>query len=152
MTLESRILSLTNAVGADVKVLYGKADKDIVTVSLQNTDAQIIRLKPVYKKENGSIGLASDSALTTSKVYGLVYDTSIGNNTFGNIVINGIIDVSESVWLSNLGLNLVAGQQYFLKGSSIDIVPDMTSTAVVRLGTALSSTRFKIEIEEPIIL
>ena len=152
MTLESRILALTNAVGADVKALYSKADKDIVTVSVQNTDSTIIRLKPVYKKVGGDIGLANDQNTSTCKVYGLVYDTSINNNTFGNVVINGIIEFSESVWLSNLNLNLVPGQQYFLKGTSIDTVPDMTSKALVKIGTALSSTRFKLEIEEPIFL
>jgi hypothetical protein len=126
---------------------------DTIIHSLQNGEgAPLSKLVPVYKINNTTIGRANDTQINKCVVFGLIYDDIISNDTVGSVCSNGTLEFEENVWLSYLGYPLVAGQTYYLNSNQVNILPDMNSVAVVKLGIGLSSTKFKLQIEQPIYL
>lgn len=144
LVLDNGVISEFN----DVDILLGST----ILESLQNDGNLVVRLQPVAKLSTGKFTLASDQSINTCKVYGLVFDENIGVGTFGNIVTHGVVDFPENVWMSNLNITLVPGQHYYLHGSGLSTVPDMAAAAAVKVGMALTNTRFKLDFENPIIL
>jgi len=126
--------------------------KDLTQLTNGNTNAITIG-QVVYISGNDTVDLAKANASATSKAVGLVADSSIANDSSGNIQMQGVI--SNTDWTTVVGsTTLTAGATYYLDNATAG---KMTTTAptsgyVVEIGTALSGTDFNIEIKSPIKL
>ena len=106
----------------------------------------------VYISSGNTIKLAKADASATSIPIGLVSDTSIPVSKLGSVKISGIITSTD--WTNVIGsTTLISGAEYFLdpddagkmRFTPLDHELDVGKYSVI-IGTALSTTDFKIEI------
>lgn len=113
---------------------------------------------PVYNDAADGVKKAKADAAGTSKVLGLVSDTSISNGVSGNIAISGILSATTTQWDAVFGTSggLTFGTLYFLSagtsGLGTSTAPSTVGQYVVELGIALSTTELKIGIRQRILL
>lgn len=109
--------------------------------------------QPVFVSANNTVNLADASTLNTSHVLGLAV-TDASTNTAVQVLSDGKVERND--WTSIVGTsNLVAGATYYLgttAGKMTTAPPTGDNEHVVRCGTAVSATKFDIEINEVAIL
>lgn len=98
------------------------------------------------------------NAKATSKLIGLVYDSSIAAGANGSIAQGGILTGSTAQWDAVAGTSggLAVGAFYFLDATNpgkLTATPPTTAGQVnVCIGSAMSSTELEVDIELPILL
>jgi hypothetical protein len=112
---------------------------------------------PVYADSDGSIKKARANALGTSRVVGLVDDTSIANGASGNIQTDQVLTATITEWdavVTGGSGGLVANTAYFLDaanaGKLTATAPTTAGNYVVQVGIALSATELLVKIQPPI--
>lgn len=113
---------------------------------------------PVYSSANNSVDKAQANAAGTSRVLGLVRDTSIGAAATGAIQTNGVLTATTGQWDAVFGTTggLTVNTRYYLSATTAGLgtatAPTTTGQYVTLLGTALSTTDFNVNIEPTILL
>lgn len=129
--------------------------------SVQQTNANagsIVIGCPVYTSAADAVNKAQANASGTSKVTGLVADTSIAASASGTIQTDGVLTATTTQWDAVAGTTggLTAGTLYFLDpanaGKITATVPTTVGQYVVCVGKALSTTELLIHIAYPILL
>lgn len=108
----------------------------------------------LYVKNNGHLGLAQANALGTTTIAGLAVSGSIAT-TMVTYDPDGVLELSD--WTQAIGTPLLMpGRDYYLSpnvhGQMTTIVPETVGQFVVVMGSALSPTRFSIEVTPRIAL
>jgi len=122
-----------------------------------NSGGAIVIGQPVYV--NGvNVDLAQADAQSTIRVAGLVVDITVADASPAEIVVDGILTATTGQWDAVTGQvgGLTPGADYFLSagtaGQMSTTAPSANGEFVVRVGHALSTTEFEIEIQQPIKL
>lgn len=131
-------------------------NKAIITAQNSNAGTIVIG-SPVYTTANDTVDLADADNVAKVNVIGFVKDISIASTAIGDIQTDGIITATIAQWdaISPEIGGLIAGAIYYLSDTAGEITrvsPTTTGWSIVRLGIALSTTDFKIEIQPPILL
>lgn len=117
-------------------------------------DSTTVEGMVLYVPSNGHVDLARADVVSTSRAVGLA-DGDVSATGTGTYITEGQIEKTD--WTSVIGTTLLTpGAVYFL---SIDSDGEMTTTApevigqtVLRLGRALTTQIFDIEISQPVLL
>ena len=132
-------------------------DQDLVTLT-NDEGTNVVIGAPVYASSAGKFKEAIASAIGTSKVIGLMVDTTVANGATGVIQTDGVLTATTGQWdaiTAETG-GLVADTVYYLDPDTsglLTITPTSTDTElVVRVGTGLSTTQLEISIYPPILL
>lgn len=132
--------------------------QEVDVTDLQNNNANPIAIGNVVYPDSGGVDLAQADAAATSEVLGLVAETSIINGESGAIQTDGILEATTGQWDAVAGTTggLTPGAVYYLDASNAG---QMTATAptsegeyVVRVGRAVSATKFEITMTQPVLL
>lgn len=126
------------------------------SVSRTNNNALSIEIgQPVYTDGAGSVDLAQADAQGTIRISGLVADVAIAPAASGEITVDGIIDATTTQWDAVTGETggLTVGD-YFLDAATAGMLTQTAPSTgfVVRVGHALSTTEFELEVQQPIKL
>jgi hypothetical protein len=114
--------------------------------------------QPVYVSGAGSVDLALADAQVTSRVLGLVAETSIAAAASGGIQTDGVIVATTGEWDTVTGETggLTAGALYFLdpdiEGMLTQTAPTLSGDFVAEVGMALSTTELEISIRRTVRL
>jgi len=106
---------------------------------------------PVYNDVADGVKKAKADAAGTTKVIGLVRDTSISAATSGAIMTSGILTATTGQWDTAFGTTggLTFGTRYFLSAGTAGLgtatAPSTVGQYVVELGVAISSTELKLD-------
>lgn len=107
----------------------------------------------VYVSANNTVNLADADALETSHVLGLA-SANASANSAATVLSVGSLTLPD--WTSVTGsANLVPGAVYYLSTTpgNLTLVPPVgTNDVVVRLGLAITTTKFEIEVNEVVTL
>jgi hypothetical protein len=111
---------------------------------------------PVYISGASSIQLSRADASATAECVGFTTAT-IANATSGNVRKDGTLTLLTTQWDTITGQSggLTPGARYFLSAATAGrmvVTTPPTSGFVTRLGTAISTTDFEIEMQPPIRL
>lgn len=128
-------------------------------VNLTNDEASPIVIgAPVYSDANSGVKKAQANALTTSKLRGLVAQTSIAAAASGSVILNGPLTATTGQWDAITGDvgGLVFDAYYYLDpaaaGKLTQTAPTTVGQFVVQVGRAFSSTDMMIDIQQSILL
>ncbi|MHC4121381.1 MAG: hypothetical protein ACYSWO_28240 [Planctomycetota bacterium] len=128
-------------------------------INKKNDNASTINIgQPVYVKSDGDVDLAKADAAATTKVAGIVADTSIAAAATGVIAVGGMLTATTTQWDAVTGDTggLTPGATYYLDpdtaGKLTDTAPTTELDYVARVGYAESTTRLVIDIEPTILL
>ena len=120
-----------------------------------NTGGALSIGTPVYTSGGDAIP-AQANAQGTIRVAGLIADVTVADGDPANILVDGILEATTGQWDAVTGQvgGLTEGADYFLDEANPG---QLTTTApstgfVVRVGHALSTTQFEIEVQQPIKL
>lgn len=109
----------------------------------------VVTGQPVYLSGNNTINLADASLTTTANVFGLV---SAGASANGTATVLSEGSVNQANWTTVAGsTNLTPGSVYYLSGTTGKMVttkPTGGADTIIQLGTAVSTTKFNIEVQE----
>jgi hypothetical protein len=137
----------------------GGGTPSTVGLTLVNDEAAPIVIgAPVYIDAPGGVKLARANAAATTNAIGLVGVTTIAPAAAGAIDVGGVIEATTAQWDVITGAvgGLTAGSRYYLSaataGKLTTVAPSVVGQFVVDMGIALSATKFKIDIQEPILL
>lgn len=114
--------------------------------------------EPVFISSADNVQKARANAVGTSKVIGLVFDTTIANAAAGQIQTDGVLSATTTQWDAVTGQvgGLTAGSEYYLSaataGRMTTTAPTSVGEFVCPLGIAISTTKFKLSIENTILL
>jgi len=129
------------------------------TKSRTNGNVSAITIgQPVYATSGSAVDLARADAQSTIRVMGLVADVSIAASATGDILMDGVLEATTTQWDAVTGETggLTPGANYFLDpataGKLTQTAPTTAGQFVVRVGHALSTTEFEIEVQQPIKL
>jgi hypothetical protein len=112
----------------------------------------IVICSPVYISAAATCNLAEANALATTRVAGLVQDTSIASGSPGNIQTNGILIATTTQWNAVTGQSsgLTAGAIYYLSptvaGMLTTTPPATVGQFAAPVGLALSATSLLIQL------
>lgn len=132
----------------------------ISTQMINGTASTIVKFKSVYVDSTGSVN-SFDQATgfsASADVVGMVVDTSIASGATGNIALSGILEGTTGEWDAVTGQTggLTKGSTYFLgvgtAGNITVTPPSVSGDVVVSMGTALTTTKFKLNIQSGIAL
>ena len=119
----------------------------------------IVKGAPVYLTGvANTVDKARANAMSTSRVYGLVYDTSIAAGAGGAIATDGPVVATTTEWDAVTGQTggLTAGSMYFLDPATagkLTTSPTNTQGEVnVLVGEAVSTTEMALNIAKPILM
>lgn len=123
-------------------------------VSVQSSDSVILpRCTPV-SMVGGLVQRAS--SVSSNNVYGLVYDATIQPGGAGSVITGSVMTATTDEWdiVLNTSGGLAPGSAYYLSPTlgRLTLTPDHTSGISVLIGFALSSTKMRLFIGNPIIL
>jgi hypothetical protein len=129
------------------------------TMAMSNAEASALVIgTPVYNQAAGAVKKAQANATGTARVMGLVADASIAAAASGAIATDGVLTATTTQWDAVTGETggLTFGAIYFLDpanaGKLTRTVPSTAGQLVVKVGIALSSVDFLVEIEPEILL
>jgi len=109
--------------------------------------------QPVYVSGNNTVNLADASSVNTSDAIGLVLAGASANET-ATILTEG--SVNQADWTNVIGAtSLSPGSLYFLDttaGKMSTTAPSVDGQVVVKMGTAITITKFDIEVNKVAIL
>lgn len=107
--------------------------------------------QPVYAKSTGVVDLGDASAMATAKIVGLMNEAGALSATAA-YVHSGVVE--QSSWTSVIGVaTLTTDSVYFMsetEGELTTTAPTGASSVVIRVGIALSTTQFLVQIHQPI--
>jgi len=103
---------------------------------------------PVYCDGDDSFKESKADALATSKVLGLVSDTSIASGSPGNVIMYGILEATTLEWGSVLDpptmMGLTPGSVYYLSDTFTGVItgapPTAHGSSITPIGVALTPT------------
>lgn len=130
---------------------------DIVQKTNDNGGSIVIGA-PVYVKSNGNVDKAKADASGTTRVSGLVADTSIASSASGSIQTDGVLNATTTQWDAITGQTggLTPGAVYYLDvataGKLTVTAPTTIGQYVVEVGVAFSTSDLEISIRVPILL
>ena len=133
------------------------AEQEILQLTNANMSPIVIG-QAVYVQGNDSVDLAIATSSGTTFAVGLVYDASISSSAPGSILTSGVLSATTTQWDAVAGTSggLTAGTVYFLDvstpGHLTSSAPTTVGQYVVVIGTAISTTELKLNIERPILL
>lgn len=120
-----------------------------------NTGGALVIGTPVYVS-SGDAEPAQADAQGTIRVAGVVADISVADGNPVNILVDGKLEATTTQWDAITGQTggLTEGADYFLDEANPGQMKTTAPTTgfVVRLGHALSTTEFEVEIQQPIKL
>ncbi len=129
---------------------------NIITKNNNSGGAMVIG-QPVFVS-GVNADLAQADAQGTIRVAGLVADISAADASPVNILTDSILEATTGQWDAVTGETggLTPGANYFLDpdapGMLTQTAPSVVGDFVVRVGHALSTTEFEIEVQQPIKL
>jgi len=119
----------------------------------------VVICAPVYSDAPGGFKKAQANAATTSKCIGLVGQApSIANGVAGAITLDGVLTATTTQWDAVTGQTggLTFNTIYYLDpataGKLTTTPPTTVGQFVVPIGRAFSTTDFKIQIEQSVLL
>lgn len=124
----------------------------IEIVQTNDESGSIVIGTPVYNDAADGVKKAKADAIGTTKVLGLVSDTSIAASASGNIATSGILTATTGQWDAAFGTSggLAFGTVYYLSATTAGLGTVTAPTTVgqydIALGIAISTTEFKINI------
>jgi hypothetical protein len=129
-------------------------------IQLTNDEATAVVIgSPVYIDANDGFKKARANAAATSNVIGLVAKSpSIANATPGPVTTNGLLTATTTEWDAVTGQTggLVFNTIYYLDpataGKMTITAPTTVGQYVLKLGKAISTTEFQVDIGELILL
>lgn len=114
--------------------------------------------EPVYAVSATNVDSAQADAQGTIRVVGLTLSITLNATDAGDILVDGILTATTTQWDAVTGQSggLTPNANYFLDpsapGKLTTVAPTTAGQFVVRIGYALSTTEFEIEIGQPIKL
>jgi hypothetical protein len=134
----------------EVQEVVENLSKHTMTASASNI---LVRGAPVYVSSSNVAELADASAIATAQVLGLVL---VGAFIGQPVVVLSEGSIEQSDWSAvTSGGTLTAGSVYYLsatEGQMTTTPPTGTGDIIVRLGIAVTSTKFDIEVNEVVTL
>lgn len=112
---------------------------------------------PVYAVSGTNVDKAQANAQSTIRIKGLAAETIAAAGS-GEIMVDGILEATTGEWDTVTGETggLTPGANYFLDAATAGMLtqtaPSSAGEFVVRVGHALSTTEFEIEMQQPIKL
>jgi hypothetical protein len=105
--------------------------------------------QPIYISASDTVNLADASLSSTANVLGLV---SVGASASNTATVLSEGSVNQADWTSVTGTtNLTPGSVYYLSGTTGKMTttkPTSGGDIIIQLGTAVSTTKFNIEVQE----
>lgn len=121
-----------------------------------NNEDPIIIGQPVYADSASAVDLAQADDQATVRVLGLVVTASVAATEQGEVMVDGILVATTAQWDAVTGDSggLVPGSNYFLSAANAGKLTKVAPSTgfVLRVGHALSTTEFEIEVQQPIKL
>ena len=119
-----------------------------------NTNAGLIVIgQVVYPTSDTEVDLARANVAGTSDAIGLVASTSIAASAVGNIVVKGILEATTGEWDAVTGDvgGLTFNTEYFVDNTTPGKITSTPpgSGFIVRLGHAISTTKFRVLTQPP---
>ena len=155
LTVPPGMVFVTTGVGLLTELLpYGGAPGGESIEYTAEAAEDVLAGQPVYLDNDGKIRLAQASSALSSRVVGFAKDAALA--TF----LCTFVSDSQVVlgdWTSVVGATtLQKGKTYYLSplsaGEITDIPPSTEGTYVVKVGTAMTTTKLDIEIQPSILL
>jgi hypothetical protein len=129
---------------------------DILVLANANAGVLVI-CTPVYISSDDHVDKAQADSASTIQVIGLTaVSPSIGIGGSGAVQKNGTLVATDAQWkaVEDNGASLVPGTVYYLDAVTVGKITSTPSTTagqfVCRLGQAISTTEFEINIQEPL--
>lgn len=131
------------------------------TINISQTNdeaAPIVIGTPVYNDAADGVKKAKANAAGTSKVLGLVAQTSITNAVAGDIGIDGVLTATTGQWDAVTGQvgGLTFGSPYYLDPTTAGMLtvtaPTTAGQYVAAVGIAISTTEMKVSVQPRILL
>ena len=128
------------------------------SVTNGESSAAIVVGMPVYASAADAVKRAQANAKSTSKLAGLVSDTSIAAGATGNVAQSGVLVATAAQWDAVAGTTggLAFGSYYFLDPTNVGKItstpPSTVGQVNALVGLALSSTELELSIQPPILL
>lgn len=145
-------LSLTDTAHVALDGYHPNAGEDLSAHYVTANESVVIG-QPVYVSSSNTVNLADASSVNTSKVVGL---TSTPASANGTTILLTEGSVNQADWTAVTGTaNLAPGSVYFLgttAGKMTTTPPTGDGEVVVTLGTAITTKKFDIEVNEVAIL
>jgi hypothetical protein len=113
---------------------------------------------PVYASAADVVKRAQANAKTTSKLAGLIYDSTIAAAGVGNVAQSGVLVATAVQWDAVAGTTggLTFNTTYFLDPATAGKItatpPTTAGQCNVVVGTAISPTELELQIAQPILL
>lgn len=113
---------------------------------------------PVYASAAGVVKRAQANAKATSRLAGLVSDTTIAASAIGNIASSGVLVGTTAQWDAVAGTigGLAFNTVYFLSPVAVGSITATPPTTVGQcntlIGTAISATELELQIAQPVLL
>jgi len=126
----------------------------IASALTNNTGSTIAIGRVVYLSAAGAITLADADTDAAAKPFGLV-KAAISNSASGDVVTSGEIACTTGEWdlVTGQSGGLTAGAEYFLSGTAGAMTTSAPSSGYIcNLGRAISTTKFKVDIQRRIQL
>jgi len=130
----------------------------LTVVQTNNETLSVVIGTPVYNDVASGVKKAKADAAGTTKVLGLVNDSSITSASSGEIAIGGIMVATTGQWdvVTGGSGGLVVGTKYYLDAATAGLLtataPSTVGQYVIEIGIALSTTDMKIDIKSRILL
>lgn len=120
----------------------------IIIAEINAQGSTINKCQVVYASAAGSIALARADVLTTAKMIGLVFDTTIANTASGNIITDGSLTATTTQWDAVTGGTggLTTGSIYYLSTATAGALTTTAPTTgyLVPVGIGLSTTVMRL--------
>lgn len=132
--------------------------KLIVGSQTNDNAGSVVIGAPVYSTAADHFDKAKANALSTSRVYGLVADTSISTTSAGNVCVGGILSATTAQWDAITGQTggLTFNSKYYLDASTAGklttTAPSASTNIVVSVGLAISTTEMRLTLDAPLIV
>ena len=130
----------------------------IRSVTNGESSAAITIGMPVYASAADTVKRAQANAKSTSKLAGVVFDTTIAAAASGNIAQSGVIVATTTQWDAVAGTTggLSFNTLYFLDPTTAGKItatpPTTAGQCNVIVGMAISTTELELQISQPILL
>jgi len=163
-TVESSITSLDNRLDTaetDIINLDGRIDNlEVLTNLLTKTNENVgslVKGNLVYSSSLNKVNKAQANSINTSKVLGMVTNTTVASNATATIQNSNIFifdNTSQVDAVCNSTGGFTFNTYYYLDtataGKMTSTIPTNYPNCLVRIGLALSTTSIKLDIQDPI--
>ncbi|NUS39400.1 MAG: hypothetical protein HOQ02_10310 [Lysobacter sp.] len=128
-----------------------------LTDNFTNGEAAAIAIgRAVYSSAGDQVKLATANSSATTTVVGLVSATSINAAASGAVAVEGVLSATTTQWDAVTGQTggLTPGATYYLSNTTAGAITSTppTSGFIVPIGVAMSTTRLRLNIDQPLQL